>query len=141
MGRDDQHGAPDTDDPDDDAQAESHAADEPTAVWDESALRAAGLGDLWRKREPEQASKPATPAAAGAAAATPSIVIEETLAGPAAAPLATAASATAAVNAPAVKGPATPVAPAPSKGLGWGATIAIAIALGAVAYALIRFLR
>src|ERR1700712_3198611 len=56
LGRDDKHGAEELDDGDD---GESHAADEPTAVWDENALRAAGLGDLWKRKEVEP--KPSLP--------------------------------------------------------------------------------
>ncbi|MDB4988213.1 MAG: hypothetical protein JWN04_3391 [Myxococcaceae bacterium] len=121
MGRDD-NGAPDLGEDDD---GESHAADEPTAVWDENALRAAGLGDLWRKREAEPVA-PATPPAVPPSAKDASIVIEDSIA----------------EQPVAVMAKIAPQAPQPqSSGLGWGATISVAVALGAIAYALIRYLK
>lgn len=113
-------------DPDDDDDGESHAADEPTAVWDESALRAAGLSDLFAKRDSAPPPPPAT-APVSASAHDQSIVVDQESLVP--------------------KSPATPVpqAPAPAApqpgGLGWGATLAIAVALGALVYGLIRYLK
>ncbi|MDB4974469.1 MAG: hypothetical protein JWN48_2810 [Myxococcaceae bacterium] len=129
LGRDDKHGAPDIDEDDD---GESHAADEPTAVWDENALRAAGLGDLWRKREPEAPAPAATPTQPRSHA-DPSIVIEDLGLQPAPAvpeveplPVMTKAA----------------LQPATARGgLGWGSTLGLALALGALAYALIRFFK
>jgi hypothetical protein len=123
LGRDDKHASLGPDDEDDDG--ESHAADEPTAVWDESALRAAGLEDLLKRREVEPAARPATPANAGRDA---SIVIDEAVTSPPSGP-------PVAVRAKLVSQPAR------SAGFGWPATIAIAIALGVAAYVAIRFLR
>jgi hypothetical protein len=110
---------------DDEDDGESHAADEPTAVWDESALRAAGLTDLLKRRESEP---PPPPSAAVRAAADPSIVIDQGLAS--------------APNAPAPNR-VSPSAPDPSDGggLGWAATIGIAVAVGAVVYLLIRLIK
>jgi hypothetical protein len=114
---------PDLDD-DDDLDGESHAADEPTAVWDESALRAAGLTDLLQRRD-EPASPPAT-RADRASDTAPSIVVED-------------------VPGAGGPGPVIPADPAPSgalaRGLGWGATLLVAIALGAAVYLLVRYLR
>jgi hypothetical protein len=107
-------------DDDDDLDGESHAADEPTAVWDESALRAAGLSDLLKRREDEPAAAPATRSVAPDAES--SIVIDEGVT------------------------PGIPQViladPAPAaRGLGWGATLAIAVVLGGAVYMLIRLLR
>jgi hypothetical protein len=108
---------------------ESHAADEPTAVWDESALRAAGLTDLLKKRGSEPPPPPATPARE--VQSDPSIVIEQDLAAPAVAP-----------DEPAEAAPAAAPAAVPaSGGLGWGATVAIAVAVGAIVYLLIRLVK
>ena len=123
MGRDDEHASHEPFDSDDDPDGESHAADEPTAVWDESALRAAGLGDIISRREAEQPAPPATPVTPRRADA--SIVIDEAVAGPPPAAL----RAKMASQAPA------------GRGLGWAATIIIAVILGAVMYALIRHFR
>lgn len=98
----------------------SHAADEPTAVWDANTLREAGLGDLIKKPdEDEGASPPVTPAARSSA---PSIVVDETAAG---AKVQTANNARA----------------ASSGELGWGATLGLAAGLGAAVYLLIRLLK
>jgi hypothetical protein len=115
----DHNAPPGLDDDDDDLDGESHAADEPTAVWDESALRAAGLSDLLKRHEAEPAAPPATrsehPGAEssivvdGVAPDSPQVILAE---------------------------PAEP-----ARGLGWFATLAIAVVLGGAVYLLIRMLR
>jgi anti-sigma factor RsiW len=115
------HNAPPDLDDDDDLEAESHAADEPTAVWDETALRAAGLTDLLKRREAEVEAAPATRAVVPSAES--SIVIDEGVT----------------PGMPQVIA-AEPASPAP-RGLGWAATLAIAVVLGGAVYYLIRLLR
>lgn len=111
---------------------ESHAADEPTAVWDESALRAAGLTDLLNKRKSEP---PPPPATKSTAPQRPSIEVSEEMA-------------RAAAGLPAVEPVEPPPPPVmepapeqPSGGLGWGATLGLAVVLGAIVYVLIRFIK
>ena len=117
---------------DDDYDGESHAADEPTAVWDESALRAAGLSDLLSKKRDSEPPPPPATAPSAATRTESSIVIDVGSMEPKE-PLDTAPKL------------ATPVprasAPAAEGGLGWGATLSIAVALGAIVYALIRYLK
>ncbi len=96
----------------------SHAADEPTAVWDANTLREAGLGDLIKKPTSEP-PPPATPAARGNQG--PSIVVDEAAAG---------AKAQVASHGHDADGE-----------LGWGATLGLAAGLGAAVYLLIRFLK
>lgn len=122
MGRDDEHASHEPFESDDDLDGESHAADEPTAVWDESALRAAGLGDIVARRETEQPA-PATRATARRGDA--SIVVDEAVTGQ---------------PPPVVRAKLTSQPPA-GRGLGWAATIVIAVILGAVMYGLIRHFR
>lgn len=99
-----------------------HAADEPTAVWDEKSLRAAGLTDLLGPRPSEPPPPPAT-APGSAVPSDPSIVVER-------------------LDVPQQQeGPSRPSAPVAEAGFGWPATVAIAVALGAIVYALIRFIR
>jgi hypothetical protein len=103
--------------PDDDEN--SSAADEPTAVWDAEALRAAGLDDLGPLPDPS-VPPPATPASATATA--PSIVVDRRATGE--------------------FGVAKPdAAVEPKKELSWAATMGIALGLGAIVYALIRIFR
>jgi hypothetical protein len=111
-------------DVDDDDDGESHAADEPTAVWDESALRAAGLSDLLHKRDDEPPPPPAT-SPTPSSTTDPSIVIDPS------------------TLAPKVVTPVPQQAPQAGAdgGLGWGATLGLAVALGAIVYALIRFVK
>ena len=90
-----------------------HAADEPTAVWDEQSLRAAGLNDLLGPRASEPPPPPATPANAQS---DPSIVIDRQLSGASAQRASTPADA----------------------GFGWPATVGIAVVLGAIVYVLVR---
>lgn len=117
----DHNAPPDLDDDDDDLDGESHAADEPTAVWDESALRAAGLSDLLKRRDAEPEAPPATRSVAPSAES--SIVIDEGVT----------------PGLPQIIA-AEPAAPA-ARGLGWFATLAIAVVLGGAVYLLIRALR
>lgn len=119
------------DDHDDDFVGESHAADEPTAVWDEKSLRAAGLTDLLGKRPSEPPPPPATPASG--ITQDPSIVVDTTI-GPNARPQASAP------NAP-QKHAAQPVVDARANAMGWPTTVGIAIGLGALVYILIRLLK
>jgi hypothetical protein len=95
----------------------SHAADEPTAVWDANTLREAGLGDLIKKpiSEPPPAQTPAIRGNQG-----PSIVVDEAAAG---------AKATVSSDS------------SGSGELGWGATLGLAAGLGAAVYLVIRFLK
>jgi hypothetical protein len=104
----------------DDDDMASHAADEPTAVWDANTLREAGLGDLIKKPETDS-DPPSAPATPGARNQGPSIMVDEAAAG-----------------AKAVRGPSM----RDDNGeLGWGATLGLAAGLGAAVYLLIRFLK
>lgn len=96
----------------------SHAADEPTAVWDANTLREAGLGDLLKKPDDSDPPPAATPAARNHG---PSIVVDEAAAG---------ARAQEAASGKADSGE-----------LGWGATLGLAAGLGAAVYLLIRFFK
>lgn len=98
----------------------SHAADEPTAVWDMETLRKAGLSELVEKPE----STPPGPATPAVGMARPSIIVEEK-------PHEKAA----------VIPQHAPRAPEPAKGLGWLSLVGIAVVLGAGMYFLMRFLR
>lgn len=119
------------DDQHDELAGESHAADEPTAVWDEKSLRAAGLSDILGKRPSEPPLPPATPSAG--MTQDPSIVVDTTI-GPNARPQASAP------NAP-HKPVAQPVVHARPNGMGWPTTVGIAVGLGALVYILIRLLK
>jgi hypothetical protein len=108
--------------------SESHAADEPTAVWDFEALRKAGLSEI--AQLPDQpATGPATPADGMAARA--SIIVDGDKA----------------ASAAAHPGDAAPVRarPAPqladNEGMSWVGLLGLAALCGALAYAAIRFLR
>ena len=96
----------------------SHAADEPTAVWDANTLREAGLGDLIKKPDSEP-PPPATPAVRGNQG--PSIFVDEAQAG--------------------AKAQRGPNSREDNGELGWGATLGLAAGLGAAVYLLIRFLK
>lgn len=117
---------------DDDLDSESHAADEPTAVWDESALRAAGLTDLLQRRE-APAAPPATRAAPSGS--DPSIVIDEAVA-----PELLNESVT---PGPGIPEPVAAVVPASvrPRGLTWGSTVLVALVLGGLVYLLVRIMR
>lgn len=113
---DDQQRKHDGDDEDDAFSA--NAADDPTAVWDAEALRKAGLDELGPL--PEQVETAPATQASSAVRTAPSMVVD---------PKATGAHAI----------PAQPRAG--SKELSWPATVGLALGLGGVVYALIRFLR
>ena len=119
-------------DDDDGFGDESHAADEPTAVWDEHALKAAGLTDLLKRRT----SDPPTPGAPAPAASgdAPSIVVDQSVVDQTSAARPAAARPTASGRGPVAPSSAT-------GGLGWGSTLGIALALGLIVYFLIRFLK
>jgi hypothetical protein len=102
----------------DDDDLSGSAADDPTAVWDAEALRKAGLDELGPLPEHVETS-PATPASAAVRTA-PSMVVD---------PKATGSHQVAPPQARA------------GKELSWPATVGLALALGGVVYALIRFLR
>jgi hypothetical protein len=111
-----------------DDDSSSHAADEPTAVWDVNALREAGLAELIKKPGSDD-SDPPPPATPGVRSAQgPSIVVDEAAAGARARP-----------------GPPSAAlkqgGAAASGELGWVATLGLAAGLGAAVYALIRFLK
>jgi hypothetical protein len=111
---DDQQRKHDGDDEDDPFSA--NAADDPTAVWDAEALRQAGLDELGPLPEHQQTA-PATPASSAMRTA-PSMVVD---------PKGTGAHQAAPQR-------------AASKELSWPATVGLALGLGAVVYAVIRFL-
>ena len=116
----------------DDTAESSHAADEPTAVWDMEALRKAGLGELVNLPEAPE-SVPATPAAG--MQQRPSIIVD-------------VQGTPAPTNAPAAEAPqpkqpprALPAPDAPPSSGSWWSLVAMALALGVVAYLAIRLLR
>jgi hypothetical protein len=96
----------------------SHAADEPTAVWDAKSLREAGLGDLINKPDSEP-PPPATPATKGEKQG-PSIVVDQVAAGAKAQQVTSGSG---------------------GSELGWLSTLALAVGLGGAVYALIRLLK
>jgi hypothetical protein len=124
LAKDEHREAPDFDE----TGESSHAADEPTAVWDMEALRKAGLGDLANLPEGPDAA-PATPAE-GMAQQRPSMIVDEKTGAP--------------VNA---TGPNKPSAADPlvaqkeQASGGWWGLIAMAALLAAAAYLAIRLLR
>jgi hypothetical protein len=122
----------------DDTSESSHAADEPTAVWDMEALRKAGLGELVNLPETGDTA-PATPAEGMQQRA--SIIVDEPGA-PAAAAAPASGDASAEVTPPAKQPPrALPAAdPSPSDS-SWWRLVAMALALGVAAYLALRFLR
>lgn len=103
----------------------SLAADDPTAVWDAESLREAGL-----EVDVEVSEPPSAPATQGSGSGLPSIVAEDAAPAepcpPQAAPLPQAAAR---------------AAPGPRKEMGWGATLALAVSLGAAVYLVVRYLR
>lgn len=105
----------------DDKGESSHAADEPTAVWDMETLRKAGLGDLANLPESPDAA-PATPAVG---MQRPSVIVDE--------------QAAAAVKTAADKPLAKPQREAQSGS--WWSLVIMALALGVAAYFVIRALR
>lgn len=99
----------------------SHAADEPTAVWDMEALRKAGLSEVFDAETP--ATAPATPAV-GMELERPSMIVEQQ-------------------PAPGSPRDARRVAlrKAANKDVGWAGLITLAAVLGAIAYVVMRLLR
>jgi hypothetical protein len=117
---------------DGDSSESTHAADEPTAVWDFEALRKAGLSEIAQLPEQPETG-PATPADGMAARA--SIIVD----GEKGADAGGAARAPDAAAAPVRLRPASQAAA--NDGLSWVSLIALAALCGALAYAAIRFLR
>ena len=119
----------------DDNAESSHAADEPTAVWDMEALRKAGLGDLANLPEAPE-SVPATPAEG--MQQRPSMIVDEPGNPAPNKPAAAAAGAT-----PQAKQPprALPAADAAPSGGSWWSLVGMALVLGVIAYLAIRLLR
>lgn len=113
----------------DETSESSHAADEPTAVWDMEALRKAGLGELANLPEGPD-SAPATPAAG--MAQRPSMIVDEPSGAPAAPATPAAARQEPAISAPKAQG---------SGAGGWLGLVTMALVLAAAAYLAIRFLR
>jgi hypothetical protein len=120
----------------DDPSESTHAADEPTAVWDFEALRKAGLSEIAQLPEAEE-SGPATPAD-GMASKRASIIVEGDK-GP-----------EVIGAAPAPETPLPPVAPqlarpapqlAGNEGMSWVSLMGLSLLFGAIAYFAIRFLR
>jgi hypothetical protein len=102
----------------DDSELPANAADEPTAVWDAELLRQAGLDALGPLPDPS-IPPPATPTSAAVQTA-PSIMVDPRTSG---------------------AQPITTGKPRPPKELSWRATLGLALGLGTIVYALIRFLR
>jgi hypothetical protein len=127
-----------------DGNGESSAADEPTAIWDMEALRAAGLEDILalQQEEPAPRRMPSTAPVKN----EPSVVLDE-------AAMKEAAEAAAAPSSEASSTPSSedslPAAPPPmrigiesmpSRRYGWGVALGAGAAFFGVVYALIRFL-
>lgn|GEM_PF-4082945 len=104
------------DDPDDASSAT--AADDPTAVWDADALRRAGLDELGPLPEHVETA-PATQASSAARTA-PSMLVDRRATGSHDVPQAPTSNA---------------------RELSWPATMGLALGLGGLVYAVIRFLR
>lgn len=104
-----------------------NAADDPTAVWDEDSLRAAGLGDLGalEGRSPSPATEPEEQAGGGS--------------------IEVSAEMSRGAGGPSPKGaPRLTPGPTPAAkpgGLSWPLTIALAFALGLAVYLLVRLLK
>jgi hypothetical protein len=119
LAKDNHRGADDLDE----SNEESHAADEPTAVWDVEALRRAGLSEVIDAPE-TPATGPATPAL-GVEVERPSIIVEQEQPAPSA-------------QRPT---PRPVLRHGPSSDVGWAGLITMAALLGAIAYVVIRLLR
>jgi hypothetical protein len=123
----------------------THAADEPTAVWDFEALRKAGLSEVAQLPEAKETG-PATPAD-GMAQKRASMIVEDEKLDDAPAPPAEARGSAREQNQEASVAPVAPqlARPAPQapgdEGMGWLSLMALAALFGAIAYAAIRFLR
>ncbi len=109
---------------DDDPDGPRWAADEPTAMWDESAMADSGYQDLAKDRteKPRNETGPAT---------------GREVKGDVAAKVAVSAELTGGHKA----APATPPSSPRSGALSWVITVVLAVALGGAAYFLVRLLR
>jgi hypothetical protein len=101
------------------------AADEPTAMWDDSALNDAGFAELMKDRQerPREATGPATNRAAGGSSEAGKIEVTGTHPQP---------SAPRPASAPQRSGPSA---------LSWALTVALAIGIGVVVFFVVRALR
>ena len=120
---------PDATDPtEEDGEVSLHAAETPTAVWDEDALRAAGL-DI---PDESDESAPATmPAVGGQTSNTIEVASQ----------LDPGVSNSVPPNEYRSGGRSTAPVVRPAPGLSWPATIALALVLGTVVYFLVRLIR
>jgi hypothetical protein len=130
LAKDNPRGAGDLDQSDDSSET-SHAADEPTAVWDIEALRKAGLSEVIDAPE-TPASAPATPAV-GMEVGRPSMIVEQEPTRPSA-PRPAPAPAPAAPRRAAIRRAA-------QSDVGWVGLLTMAALLGAIAYVVMRLLR
>jgi hypothetical protein len=130
---------------------ETSAADEPTAIWDMEALRAAGLDAVLRESEPEP--RPRTPSTAPVAA-EPSMMVDDAVLAETETAADHAGTDEASRDTPsslpahAPNAPSDPAAPAamrvglesvPSRRYGWGAALGAGAAFFGAVYALIRY--
>jgi len=102
-----------------DEDRESHAADDPTAVWDEDSLRAAGLEELAKGKAESDRPAPATGRGVKGEDDSSIIVTQKGTAGE----------------------PSRQAAGPKSAALSWAITIALAAGLGLAVYFLVRMLR
>jgi hypothetical protein len=126
LAKDNPRGAGDLDRSDDSSET-SHAADEPTAVWDIEALRRAGLSEVIDAPD-TPATAPATPAV-GMEVERPSMIVEQEPTRPSA-PRSSASSPRRAA-----------MRRAAQSDVGWAGLITMAALLGAIAYVVMRLLR
>jgi hypothetical protein len=125
LAKDNPRGAGDLDRSDDSSET-SHAADEPTAVWDIETLRKAGLSDVIDAPD-TPATGPATPAV-GMEVERPSMIVEQEPTRPSA-------------TRPAVSPRRAAMRRAAQSDVGWVGLITMAALLGAIAYVVMRLLR
>jgi hypothetical protein len=125
LAKDNPRGAGDLDRSDDSSET-SHAADEPTAVWDIETLRKAGLSDVIDAPD-TPATGPATPAV-GMEVERPSMIIEQEPTRPSA-------------PRPAASPRRAAMRRAAQSDVGWVGLITMAALLGAIAYVVMRLLR
>jgi hypothetical protein len=126
LAKDNPRGAGDLDRSDDSSET-SHAADEPTAVWDIEALRRAGLSEVIDAPD-TPATAPATPAV-GMEVERPSMIVEQEPTRPSAPRSSTSSPRRAAMRR------------AAQSDVGWAGLITMAALLGAIAYVVMRLLR
>lgn len=125
MAKDNPRGAGELDESDDSSET-SHAADEPTAVWDIEALRKAGLSEVLDAPD-TPATAPATPAV-GIEVDRPSMIVDQEPTRP-----------SALRPAPAPRRAA--IRRAAQSDVGWVGLITMAALLCAIAYVVMRLLR